>query len=131
MPVERSERLNSILKRVLAESIFRILQSSAYSPGIYTVTAVNCAKDMRDCTVRVSVFAPTREEKERALGVLVHHARDFQAALNREVRMKFTPRLRFVLDESLEKGDHVLAILSRMENKGARDGEPAGDSPLG
>lgn len=116
MSVDRVERLNSLLKRVIAENIFTVLQSSAFSPGIFTVTAVSCAKDMRDCTVRVSVFAPTPEEKNRALGEITSRSREFQRAINREVRMKYTPRLRFVLDESLEKGDRVLDIISKIEN---------------
>lgn len=117
MSVDRVERLNSLLKRVIGESIFSIMQSSLYSPGIYTVTNVSCAKDMRDCTVRVSVFAEGDEAKERALGALVHNTREFQRVINREVRMKFTPRLRFVLDKSLEKGDRVLDLISKLEQQ--------------
>ena len=116
MAVDRVERLNSLLKRVIGENIFTVLQSSAFSPGLFTVTAVSCAKDMRDCTVKISVFAPTLAEKQRALGEIVSRSHEFQRAINREVRMKFTPRLRFVLDQSLEKGDHVLDILSKLEN---------------
>ena len=40
---------------------------------------------------------------------------------NREVRMKFTPQLRFELDHSIEKGDAVLAILDKLPDAG--DGE--------
>ena len=116
MPVDRVERLNSLLKRVIGENIFTVLQSSAFSPGLYTVTAVSCAKDMRDCTVKISVFAPTPEEKNRALAEIVSRTHEFQKIINREVRMKFTPRLRFVLDLSLEKGDRVLDIISKLEN---------------
>ena len=32
----------------------------------------------------------------------------------REVKLKFTPRLNFQLDLSLEKGDEVLAILNNL-----------------
>ena len=38
--------------------------------------------------------------------------------VNREVRLKFTPQLRFVLDHSLEKGDETLAIISQLEANG-------------
>jgi ribosome-binding factor A len=31
------------------------------------------------------------------------------------MQLKYTPRLRFVLDRSLEKGDRVLGMLNRME----------------
>ena len=114
MAVDRLERINSLLKRVIAESMFSVMQGDTMQPGIFTVTYVHCGKDLRDATVGVSVFADDDATKEKALNHLKHHARDFQAIINREVRMKFTPRLTFQLDKSLEKGDEVLAILSKL-----------------
>ena len=113
MPVNRLERVNALLKRVIGEAVFRVMQSDDVSPGLITVTGVTCGKDLRNATVRVSVFGDEALQK-RALGHLVHHEREFQQVVNREVRLKFTPQLRFVLDHSLEKGDHVLAILDTL-----------------
>ena len=113
MAVDRLERINSLLKRVIAESMFTVMQGDTVAPGLFTVTGVSCGKDLRDATVRVSVFGDDALKKT-ALQHLKHNARKFQAIINREVRMKFTPRLNFVLDLSLEKGDEVLAILDRL-----------------
>ena len=77
---------------------------------------------MRDATVSVSVFGDD-DLKKTALQHLKHHARDFQALINRQVRLKFTPRLMFKLDLSLEKGDEVLAILNTLPPV-KDDGEP-------
>jgi len=113
MAVDRLERINSLLKRVIAESMFSVMQGDTVAPGLITVTGVACGKDLRDATVRVSVFGDDALKKA-ALQHLKHNARKFQAIINREVRMKFTPRLNFVLDLSLEKGDEVLAILNAL-----------------
>lgn len=113
MAVDRLERINSLLKRVIAESVFTVMQGDTVAPGRFTVTGVSCGKDLRDATVRVSVFGDDAL-KRTALQHLKHNARKFQAIINREVRLKFTPRLAFVLDLSLEKGDEVLAILDRL-----------------
>ena len=110
MAVDRLERINSLLKRVIAESMFSVMQGDTVAPGLFTVTGVSCGKDLRDATVRVSVFGDDALKKT-ALQHLKHNARKFQAIINREVRLKFTPRLEFKLDLSLEKGDEVLAIL--------------------
>lgn len=115
MAVDRLERINSLLKRVIAESMFTVMQGDTVAPGLITVTGVTCGKDLRDATVRVSVFGDDAL-KETALQHLKHNARKFQAIINREVRLKFTPRLMFVLDLSLEKGDEVLAILNGLPN---------------
>lgn len=116
MAVDRLERINSLLKRVIAEGMFTVMQGDTVAPGLITVTGVKCGKDLRDATVAVSVFGDDRL-KETALQHLRHNARKFQAMINREVRMKFTPKLTFQLDRSLEKGDEVLAILNSLDGQ--------------
>lgn len=113
MAVDRLERINSLLKRVIAESMFSVMQGDSIAPGLITVTNVHCGKDLRDATVYISIFGDDAQ-KETAMQHLKHNAKRFQAIINREVRMKFTPRLTFKLDLSLEKGDEVLAILDKL-----------------
>ena len=113
MSVDRLERINSLLKRVIAEAMFSVMQGDSVQPGLITVTGVSCGKDLRDATVRVSVFGDD-ELKETAMQHLRHNAKRFQQIINREVKMKFTPRLTFQLDLSLEKGDEVLAIIDKL-----------------
>ena len=116
MAVERLERINSLLKRVIAESMYSVMQGDTISPGLITVTGVSCGKDLRDATVRISVFGDDGL-KTTALQHLQHNARRFQQIINREVKLKFTPRLVFQLDRSLEKGDEVLRILSELDGE--------------
>ena len=116
MGVDRLERVNSLLKRVIAESMYSVMQGDTVQPGLITVTDVKCGKDLRDATVRVSIFGDDAL-KETAIRHLKHNAKRFQQIINREVRLKFTPRIRFQLDRSLEKGDEVLAILSRLDGQ--------------
>ena len=113
MSVDRLERVNSLLKRVIAEAMHSVMQGDTVAPGLITVTGVSCGKDLRDATVSVSIFGDD-ELKERAMQHLRHNAKRFQAIINREVRLKFTPRLVFQLDRSLEKGDRVLEILNNL-----------------
>ena len=117
MAVERLERVNSLLKRVIAESVFSVMQGDTVQPGLITVTGVACGKDLRDATVRVSVFGDDAL-KRTAIQHLQHNARRFQQIINREVRLKVTPRLTFQLDLSIEKGDAVLALLDSLPTPG-------------
>ena len=128
MSIDRLERLDSLLRRVIAEGMFRIMQTSPVPPAMLTVTGVKCSKDMRDASVSVSVFGGEREKKA-ALAALRARARDFQALVNREVRMKFTPRLAFKLDLSIEKGDETLAILDRLAAADAGNAQAAQETP--
>lgn len=114
MGVDRLERVNSLLKRVIAEAVFSVMQGDTVQPGLITITDVACGKDLRDATVKVSVFGDDAL-KTTAIHHLQHNAKRFQAIINREVRLKFTPRLNFQLDLSIEKGDAVLAILDGLK----------------
>ncbi len=113
MSVDRLERVNSLLKRVIAESMFTVLRDDQVSPGCITVTGVSCARDLHDAVVNVSVFGED-SVKNAAMRLLRSRARRFQEIIAREVKLKFTPRLAFRLDRSIEKGDEVLAILDSL-----------------
>ncbi len=123
MSVDRLERVNSLLKRVIAEAMFSVMQGDTVAPGLITVTGVHCGKDLRDATVSVSVFGDDAL-KETAIQHLKHNAKRFQQIVNREVRLKFTPRLTFKLDLSLERGDAVLALLDKLPKESEGNGEP-------
>ncbi len=123
MSVDRLERVNSLLKRVIAEAMFSVMQGDTVAPGLITVTGVHCGKDLRDATVSVSVFGDDAL-KETAIQHLKHNAKRFQQVVNREVRLKFTPRLTFKLDLSLERGDAVLALLDKLPKESEGNGEP-------
>ena len=56
MGVDRLERVNSLLKRVIAEAMFSVMQGDTVQPGLITVTDVACGKDLRDANVKISVF---------------------------------------------------------------------------
>lgn len=116
MSVDRLTRVNSLLRRVIAESVFTVMQGDSVAPGTITVTEVKCGKDLRDAVVKVSVFGDAAA-KQTAIRHLQSRARRFQEIVNREVRLKFTPRLAFQLDNSIERGDEVLAILSSLEGR--------------
>ena len=113
MAVDRLERVNSLLRRVIGEAMFRVLQGDDVNPGVVTVTAVACAKNLRNATVKVSVFGDAAEQS-RVMGHIIRRTHEFERIVNAEVRLKFTPQLRFVLDHSIEKGDHVLAVLDTL-----------------
>ena len=102
-----------------------------------TLTHALTSVDLRSCRVLVSIRGEPAEQ-ERMLAVLKRHRVEFQEAIGQNVVLRYTPQLHFVLDHSVEQGDHVLEILSRMETSGeiapdageaAPDDEDAGGPP--
>ncbi len=120
MGIDRIERLNSLLRREIAEAVPTVMAGSGVDIAAVTVTGVSVASNLRTATVSVSVFG---HENERLHIVSQFKARrsEFQRLINRDIKLKYTPVLHFTLDESLEKGDHVLDVLSKMEASGELD----------
>jgi len=117
MAVDRIERLNSLIRREIAEAVPVVMAGSGVNVAAITVTRVNVASNLRNANVAISVFSPAKD-RAHILSQVKARRQEFQRLVNRDIRMKYTPVLNFTLDESLEKGDHVLDILSKMEDAG-------------
>ena len=131
MGIDRLERLNALLRREIAEAMFRVLMGERIDPGAITVTSVSIARNLRNATVMVSIFGH-KDERGTYLHILSSKAREFQRMINRDMTIKYTPQLHFKLDESLEKGDHVLDVLTRLdspEGVSGGDGLPKEENP--
>jgi len=111
MPVDRTARLNSLLHREIAESFYKVFAGGGLDLAAVSVTRVEVAPNLRNCTVYVSILGHEKEHP-KIIAALARRAPDFQAHINQDCHLKYTPRLRFVYDPSIERGDRVLdAIL--------------------
>lgn len=117
MGVDRLQRVNSLVLREIAEAIPTVMGGAGIDLAAVTVTSVSVASNLRNATVSVSVFGH-ENEREHIVSQFRARRNEFQKLINRDIHLKYTPVLRFVLDESLEKGDHVLDVLSKMEESG-------------
>lgn len=106
----RLARVAEILKRELSAAILREVPSES---ALITVNGVDVAPDLRNATVHVGVLGNAAQQKE-ALERLERHRAVLQAECAKRVVLKFTPHLRFRLDESIERGSRVLDILDQL-----------------
>jgi ribosome-binding factor A len=114
MPSGRIIRVNELLKREIAADIFRLFSSVEIDTGAITVTRVETAPDLRDANVFISIFGH-EEERVDMIRFLNRHRKEIQARMSKNVKIKYTPRLHFKHDRSLEDGDRVLGILSELD----------------
>jgi ribosome-binding factor A len=113
MSVKRLDRINALLRREIGEALYHVFAGDTINLATVTVTEVSCAPNLRNATVMVSIFGDEAERRQ-ILSKLSHKTKELQSIVNRDLTLKYTPRLRFKLDLSVEKGDHVLDILSHM-----------------
>lgn len=117
MSTDRTERLNSLLRREIAEAMPSVMAGSGVNVAAITVTRVSVASNLRNATVGISIFG-NAADRPHLLSQIKARRAEFQRLVNRDIKLKYTPVIRFELDESLEKGDHILDVLSKMEEAG-------------
>ncbi len=116
MGTPRLVRVNELLKREIAEDVHRNFSLSNFDTAAVTITRVECATDLRDANVFVSIFGH-EDERDRMITYLNRHRQEVIRMMIKRVKLKYTPRLHFVLDESIEGGDRILSMLANMERE--------------
>ncbi len=108
----RVQRVQELLKRQLGE----ILRRELLLPdgGILTVNDVEVTKDLQSATVYVGIIGTSTQVKQ-GMDLLQQERKRIQGLVGRAVVLKYTPQLRFVLDESISRGNRVLEILDEIE----------------
>jgi len=116
MATDRITRVNELLKREIGERLMRLFSGTDYDASAVTVTHVEATRNLRQAKVFVSI-RDHQDERPEIMAFIKRCRTELQQDINRDMKLKYTPRLSFVLDLSLEKGDHVLQILSEMEQE--------------
>jgi ribosome-binding factor A len=121
MPREfsRSVRVASQLQRELAELLRGQVRDSRL--GMVTVSEVEVTRDLSLAKVFVS-FLGAAQTVPRSLALLAERVPILRRELGRRMRMRSVPELRFVYDDSIERGMRMDAILNELK-------EPPNDEP--
>lgn len=120
MPKEynRRERIASQLQRELAE----LLQTAIKDPrlGFVTINAVQVSRDLSVAKVYVSAL-DSGERMEQNLKVLTQASSFLRRELGKRLHIRAIPELRFVRDESVERGARLTAILDALAQEHDKD----------
>jgi len=122
MTADRLIRINELLRREIGEGLFRIMHESCFDFSAVTVTHVVASRNLRAARVLVSVRG-NEKQKKAMLSLLRKHRDEIQSLINYDLVLKYTPRLSFELDSSVEKGDHMLDLLASIEQEQNSDGQ--------
>jgi ribosome-binding factor A len=110
----RTRRIGELLQRELA----RLIQKELKDPRIklVTVSHVDVTSDLKQAKVYVTFL---REEKDiqEQLKILNKAAGFFQHGLSQRIELRVIPRLRFVYDDSIERGRHLSALIDEAVRK--------------
>ena len=113
----RHIRVRELLKRELNE-IFR--REFPVELGIVSVSEVGVSNDLHSAKVFVSSIGDEKAQ-QRAFRTVRKSASKIQFQLGQTVALRYTPKLKFVMDEARSRGDRVLQILDEIEQDSQQD----------
>jgi ribosome-binding factor A len=122
MSSHRMLRVRELLKREIGEILRRELPVD--QAGLITVNDVDLSGDLRNAKVFVG-FLGSPEQQRTGLALLQKNRTRIQNLLAKSVFLKYMPRLHFVVDDSVVRGNRVLEIIAELEKT---SGGPAEES---
>lgn len=133
MSSRRAQKVAQAIREVVSMAILAELQDPRVRD--VTVTYVEVSGDLRYAKVHVSVMG---DEKRQALSLrgLQSAAGFLQSKIAREIELRYTPRLTFLLDQGVKRSIEISRILEEVlppqaasdsHDSEALPAEPAGD----
>jgi len=113
-----SERRRKRIAELLKEEISAILLREQEWPEgtIVTVTRVDLSEDVEHANVLVSILP--EGAKEEVFASLMRQVGDIQHQLNRRLRMRPVPKIRFLRETATQEADRIEAELYKLQRKG-------------
>jgi len=121
----RTEKVASVIKRELAGKLSDL--ANEYSAGLVTITSVRLTKDLHIAKVYISVFGGSLSQGE-FLGIIEENTKSLRGELGRNIRLRFTPELKFYLDDTLDQMEHIQDILNTVKPKSEDSQNTSNDS---
>ncbi|XP_057493619.1 probable ribosome-binding factor A, chloroplastic [Actinidia eriantha] len=92
------------------------LGADRYLSSLTTISDVEISADLQVVRVYVSVFGDERG-KEVAIAGLKSKAKYVRSELGRRMKLRLTPEIHFIEDDSIERGSRVIAILDKIKKE--------------
>ncbi|MBZ0268505.1 30S ribosome-binding factor RbfA [bacterium] len=112
----RLRRIDDQIRRVVSEALLSSVQDPRI--GFVTVTSVEVSREFDTAKVYVSVLG-TEEERQETLKGLRSAAPFLQSRIGKAMRLRRIPLLRFLYDDSLDRGLRVEAVLRGLRPEAA------------
>ena len=104
----RQQKVESQVRRLVSEAILRDLSDPRIS-GLLSVTRVEVSPDLREARVSISILSDRPEST--VMSGLVSARGVIQKHVAEGMKIRYAPRLSFLLDESLKRQAEVLKAL--------------------
>jgi ribosome-binding factor A len=111
----RIERINTLIRREISELIQHQLRDPRLDEFI-TVTEVDTSPDLKFAKIYISSMNGQQDE-HKILGALKNAAGFLRTALANKIKIRYTPELHFIWDNSIEHGDKILRLIDQVSKE--------------
>jgi len=110
-PIRKRRLEGEILKTISVMLINGEVKDPLLAEHMLTVFSTKLADDLSNCKVYISAFTDEESERKRIKRGLIRAAGYMQFRIGRNLRMRRSPKLFFIIDESLKLGDEMADLL--------------------
>jgi ribosome-binding factor A len=107
----RVSRVSSLIKREVSQMLLTEIKDDRVGAGMVSVTEIDLSGDMQHAKIFVSIYG-TPEAKAQTMEGLKASTGFVRKELGQRVRLRRTPEVVFVEDNSLERGDRTLRLIN-------------------
>jgi ribosome-binding factor A len=106
----RNERVRKTLMKEIADVIQKELR---FHGGMVSITDIEVSHDNSFAKVFYSVFG-SEDQKKQAVEVIEKNTPKIRYEIGKRVRLRLTPELKFILDDSIERGTRVNELIEKI-----------------
>jgi ribosome-binding factor A len=117
MASTRLERVAALIQQEIGRMLVRGLKDPRI--GFVTITGAKVSPDLREAWVYYAVHGDERSRQETAAG-LEAASGYLRRELGKGLTMRTTPKLNFVFDEAIERGDRIERLLKDVREQDQR-----------
>lgn len=114
MPREfkRADRVADAIQRSLAQTIQMEIRDPRL--GMVNINTVNVTRDLANASVYVTfVGVDSEEDSEASVDILNNAASYIRSAVAKDLRLRSTPRIRFIYDKTSVRGQTLSNLIDR------------------
>lgn len=116
MPKYRQTRINDEMMRELSD-IVRSIKDPRINSSFISITAVDCTADLKYAKIYYSVIVKNDEERSEIAKGFKSASGFIRKQLAERLNLRMTPELKFIADESIEKGTNISELIKKVENE--------------
>ena len=115
MASNRIGRINEEIQRELAALIRTLKDPRVSGTGMVSITRVDTTGDLRYSRIYVSVL--NKEQEKEVIKGLKSASGFLRRELGAALRLRYTPELQFIADDSIQYGAHILGLIHDANRK--------------